>query len=315
MHRCWVFCLALAACSFSPGAAGTSGDGGATRHDAAIADTARGDAGSDGSGSAGSGGSGSDGDMDGDGVPDKQDNCPTIANPDQADEDGDKLGDVCDNCPHLSNKDQQDSDRDGVGDVCDPRPGSVDHIVMFLPFNHASDITGWQYGGVGSASVANGSLTIAAASAHDLGILWANNLGVTTAWVTTHVTYGNIGTNEYRGAAVLSSFVRTTDFGHGAGCGELADNQFDGNKAFLNLVYFYSVAFQNNDNSTFAATVSKGHDQIYTAELDSSQDLHCAVGSASASFDVNGDAGGLGSGINFAAWSVDASFSYLIVID
>jgi hypothetical protein len=39
------------------------------------------------------------GDTDGDGVPDDQDNCPTVANPDQTDTDGDGLGDACDPTP------------------------------------------------------------------------------------------------------------------------------------------------------------------------------------------------------------------------
>ena len=34
-------------------------------------------------------------DDDGDGVPDGEDNCPTVANPDQADTDSDGIGDVC----------------------------------------------------------------------------------------------------------------------------------------------------------------------------------------------------------------------------
>jgi len=58
-------------------------------------------------------------DSDEDGVPDPDDNCPTVANEDQADGDGDGVGDACDNCPEDSNADQADEDDDGIGDACD----------------------------------------------------------------------------------------------------------------------------------------------------------------------------------------------------
>ena len=81
-------------------------------------------------------------DTDNDGVPDDEDNCPTVANPDQslptfyADQDGDGLGDpsttvnACeapegfvdnddDNCPTVANANQTDTDGDGQGDACD----------------------------------------------------------------------------------------------------------------------------------------------------------------------------------------------------
>jgi cysteine-rich repeat protein len=94
------------------------------------------------------------GDTDGDEVLDRDDNCPEIANPDQADFDQDELGDACDedddndgvsdedeidrgtnpldpdtdadgaldgrdNCPDAENRDQADFDGDGTGDACD----------------------------------------------------------------------------------------------------------------------------------------------------------------------------------------------------
>ncbi|MGH8189323.1 MAG: thrombospondin type 3 repeat-containing protein, partial [Steroidobacteraceae bacterium] len=86
------------------------------------------------------------GDTDGDGVCDKTDNCPLVANPNQADSDGDGIGDACDtptdpcaalggdtdgdgvcdkidNCPLVANPNQADSDGDGIGDACDTPPG------------------------------------------------------------------------------------------------------------------------------------------------------------------------------------------------
>jgi hypothetical protein len=74
-------------------------------------------------------------DTDGDGVPDAIDNCPTVANPDQANHDGDALGDACDPdddndgvadgidlCPTIADPAQLDTDGDGVGDACDDCP-------------------------------------------------------------------------------------------------------------------------------------------------------------------------------------------------
>ena len=83
--------------------------------------------------------------QDRDAIRDKGDNCPNIANNDQADADSDKLGDACDptpkgsvsgdgdidndtipnkkdNCVTFKNKNQEDSDDDGLGDVCDTYP-------------------------------------------------------------------------------------------------------------------------------------------------------------------------------------------------
>lgn len=77
-------------------------------------------------------------DSDNDGIPDDEDNCPFVYNPNQNDRLGDGIGDACrpvprahdrdndgiaddeDNCPNTPNPDQADLNGDGIGDACDP---------------------------------------------------------------------------------------------------------------------------------------------------------------------------------------------------
>lgn len=58
-------------------------------------------------------------DFDGDNVIASRDNCPLVANADQADGDGDGVGNLCDNCPTTANVDQADGNNNGVGDACE----------------------------------------------------------------------------------------------------------------------------------------------------------------------------------------------------
>jgi hypothetical protein len=58
-------------------------------------------------------------DTDDDGVIDPSDNCPTVANPDQANGDSDAFGDACDNCPTIGNPLQINADGDAFGAACD----------------------------------------------------------------------------------------------------------------------------------------------------------------------------------------------------
>jgi len=60
-------------------------------------------------------------DTDGDGIPDDEDNCPDIANPDQVDSDSDGTGDMCDICPNDS---ENDVDGDNICSDVDYCPQS-----------------------------------------------------------------------------------------------------------------------------------------------------------------------------------------------
>ena len=91
-------------------------------------------------------------DVDGDGKPDALDNCPAVANADQADEDGDMIGDACDGCANLADAPLVDGDGDGIGDACDPNQGAMDIRWEFEGFHGTTfpvswgKSTGWSFG-------------------------------------------------------------------------------------------------------------------------------------------------------------------------
>ena len=58
-------------------------------------------------------------DSDGDGIGDRCDNCPFVANPRQSDMDRDGVGDLCDNCIYAFNPGQENDDGDLTGNLCD----------------------------------------------------------------------------------------------------------------------------------------------------------------------------------------------------
>lgn len=106
-------------------------------------------------------------DLDGDEIPDTEDNCPPKLcaqrgldpercwNPDQLDDDNDGLGDsACDNCPpsvcaaqgklagNCSNPNQRNADNDAWGDVCDLCPGVTGYQGSAFPTQADGDNDG-----------------------------------------------------------------------------------------------------------------------------------------------------------------------------
>ena len=81
-------------------------------------------------------------DVDGDGVKNTVDNCPTVANSGQFDEDGDTRGDECDPCPQLAAAaDDLDDDGDKIGNGCDPRPAMAGDVLAYWNGFHVASAT------------------------------------------------------------------------------------------------------------------------------------------------------------------------------
>jgi hypothetical protein len=82
-------------------------------------------------------------DEDADGVEDVLDNCPALANADQADGDLDAVGDACDNCPLEPNPGQEDTfGAVGVGDACDcPCFTALDVTALLLALQDVATYT------------------------------------------------------------------------------------------------------------------------------------------------------------------------------
>jgi len=85
-------------------------------------------------------------DIDNDGIPDINDNCVSLSNPDQKDINNNGRGDVCDdfdgdgvinindNCPDIPNYNQKDTDSDKIGDVCDKEESRITEKYPYLPW-------------------------------------------------------------------------------------------------------------------------------------------------------------------------------------
>lgn len=99
------------------------------------------------------------GDADSDGVNNAVDNCPSVANANQANEDGDKLGDKCDPCPPVRNDTPSDPDGDGVADTCDPNPNVAgDRIELFEGFRNGGEAWARQTGWTPATAAATGDV-------------------------------------------------------------------------------------------------------------------------------------------------------------
>jgi hypothetical protein len=81
-------------------------------------------------------------DLDGDGVPNAKDNCPTVFNPDQLDSDGDGIGDACDSCANVPNQRPGDSCTLLVGKASITTSAGQAQLVLDASFSGVVDTRG-----------------------------------------------------------------------------------------------------------------------------------------------------------------------------
>ena len=79
----------------------------------------------------------------------KEDNCKSIPNKDQADMDGDGYGDVCDNCKEEANPQQIDDNQNLIGDVCEKGLESKDRVLTLFSIRQGDDTDGDGFVGKG----------------------------------------------------------------------------------------------------------------------------------------------------------------------
>jgi poly(3-hydroxybutyrate) depolymerase len=147
-------------------------------------------------------GSNPDPDSDNDGIIDSLDNCPNVANADQADNDNDGIGNVCDstpngtpidtdndgvvdsldNCPSIANADQADNDNDGIGNVCDSTPNG-NFACTATTSNNYTHVQA-------ARATTDGAYAYAVGSGTNLGLY---NLFITTTLAETSSGYFDLG--------------------------------------------------------------------------------------------------------------------------
>ena len=82
-------------------------------------------------------------DLDFDGIPDGEDNCPEESNPAQLDSDGDGFGDACDDCPNDTDKTNPGECGCGVPDVDEDNDGTLDCLeVDYCPDDPDKEVPG-----------------------------------------------------------------------------------------------------------------------------------------------------------------------------
>lgn len=163
-----------------------------------------------------------DPDSDRDGVPDRIDNCPAIANATQANGDHDALGDACDldndgdgvadtvdNCPQVPNADQADEDKDKIGNACETLPSGSRNPVAGVSVN-VKVLSGEVFVKLPPPPASRSLLTRAAALNLDPGFIPLKGIATVPVGASVDTRQGRV---TVRSAAVFPGQPRRTTTG------------------------------------------------------------------------------------------------------
>ena len=209
-------------------------------------------------------------DVDGDGVLNATDNCPMVANANQANEDNDATGDACDNCPPFPGP-GTDSDNDGVGDVCDPHlliPG--DSIALFEGFAGAALPPGWVANGAWSVALGN---LLSTANGNDVNTLVIPYTSTPHQTISAFATITALESQLGGSVGVVDRFDGTQ--GLHCGGGRAAGDQFGlinaANGVFVNskphpfdIGTLYRITFERTDKDYACSTIQTSGSTVQT---------------------------------------------------
>jgi hypothetical protein len=238
-------------------------------------------------------------DMDGDGIPNANDNCPERPNPTQANEDNDATGDACDNCPPYPST-GADQDNDGVGDVCDPHvliPG--DSIALFEGFAGGMP-AGWIT--TGTWSVVQGNL-VSTANQDDLATLVIPYAHTPNQTIFTHATITALTSQQGGSIGIVDRF--NGNEGLHCGGGRLSNNTLFGLINAANGTFVAQASHPFAVNTLYRLTFTRTNNTYVcqTIQLDGTSTM------VSDEF-----ANGGGPNIGFRNRTASASFPWILVV-
>lgn len=251
-------------------------------------------------------------DEDGDGVPDGEDNCPSVANANQLDHDGDMIGDACDKCPHLADAADPDDDGDGVGNACDPRPSTPgDSIALFEGFYAASSISNWNEDGNGTWLVANGELIQSSSTTSQTTHVLTAPINVPRAVVTAKATVSQLGNGTNVFPPNTPHVSVTSGYGQNQSywC-SVVDEGNQGNKVYATTIFNLNV---NTPSEPWTGTFTQNSVLQLTSTLSGSTNI-CTVVQGGTTVTETGPIGSPAGRPGVATRSASARFDYLFVV-